>query len=209
MYNYWVSINEISDDITSSYPEFESYLTTANLILFKLTGERYPGIRTITECHSLDASHEYLNLWLNHSDVSDISEVSSGGVVIPPEDYTLRSGRILRKESGLWNMYENEICVTYTHGMNPPLPAKEAVTRLATELYLADHDKERCSLPSRVTSVQTQNMTVQMIDPMDFLERGRVGITSIDYFITAVNPSRSKKRPKIVSARRSRGTTRR
>ena len=76
---------------------------------------------------------------------------------------------------------------------------QRAVDVLANELLLADSNSPDCRIPERVQSVSRQGVSWTMIDPQDFLDKGRTGIYEVDMLIRAVNPSGAKRRVRVFS----------
>jgi len=73
--------------------------------------------------------------------------------------------------------------VQYTIGDNLPPGAKSAVLNLATE-YAAALCGEKCNLPERITSIVRQGVSWTILDPQTFMDKGLVGISRIDSWIT-------------------------
>lgn len=222
----WITPAETMDP-TGEYTEYA--ISFASWILFKLTAEKYPGNSQVTECYSLDNdNYEYsaevvngqlynlprsslsrgsYKLMLRHSAVTSVSSVSIGGVILDPSEYQLRNRAFIVKTNKTpWNYSSNnEICVTYSHGANPPLAGKMAATRLANELILNAMDSDECALPENITNVSRQGISYTLADTSDFLSSGKTGIPFVDQFIVAANPGFAKKRPKVFSPDRPNG----
>lgn len=201
----------------------------ASLILHKLSGEKYHGIRTTTEAYSLDSygSMQYLpalingeffhipkgarndgtrRLRLRNSPVLSVESVTVSGREIT--DYQLRNNAYLVRKNGLPWITDpvNEVEVTYTHGAPPPSLGKMAAIRLANELIWYEQGSDNCALPERVTSsISRQGVSYTLLDPQEFLKEGKTGIYHVDLFLTTVNPGRAKKKPKVFSPDKPRG----
>jgi hypothetical protein len=78
--------------------------------------------------------------------------------------------------------------VTYTQGVAVPTAGKRAVGALACEILKACSNDSSCCLPKRTQSYNRQGMSVVLIDPMEFFDKGRTGIYEVDLFLNAVNP---------------------
>lgn len=217
MATLWISAE---DTIDPTGPYTESAVEFASLILYNLSGKKYPGIQTATEVYTSEASSglmtkPYLvsgemhnlarlssgqrNLQLRNSPVRRVISVKYMGRELDPSEYSLRNGAYLVRANGVpWVLDPiNELEVTYTYGTPPPSAGKRAAIRLANELILADKGSPACSLPERITSVARQGISYTIMDPQEFMSQGKVGIYEIDLFLAAVNPSKAKKRPKI------------
>lgn len=92
-----------------------------------------------------------------------------------------------------------QVVVTYTYGLDTlPIEVTRAIAVLADEL-LAAANGDACRIPERVTSVTRQGVSWTMIDPGDFLDKGRTGIYEIDLLIGVVNPGRARRRVRVFS----------
>jgi len=75
------------------------------------------------------------------------------------------------------------VAVEYTIGDNLPPGAKAATLYLSTE-YGKAFLGEKCNLPERVTSIVRQGVSWTILDPQTFMDKGLVGISRIDSWIT-------------------------
>lgn len=80
--------------------------------------------------------------------------------------------------------------VTFIYGRTPPLAGIHAAAILACEFALACSpvDGVECRLPKRVQSLSRQGVNMVLLDPMEFLAAGKLGIHEVDSFISAWNP---------------------
>lgn len=154
-----------------------------------------------------DISSGFRNLRLRQQPVISVESVTQLGKVLDPVSYTLRNNAYLvRANSMPWLLDSfNDLTVVYTYGLNPPSAGIRAAIRFANELILAEAGSSNCSLPERITSVSRQGVSMTVMDPQDFLEKGRIGIYEVDLFLAAVNPNKAKKRPKVFSVDQPRG----
>jgi hypothetical protein len=95
------------------------------------------------------------------------------------------------------------ITVSYICGSGVPAGGKLAARALAEEM-LSGMTGGPCQLPERVTSVTRQGMTFTLLDPQDFLDKGRTGLYVVDLFLRGANP-RGAMRPARVFIPTSRG----
>lgn len=196
-------------------------IETASFVLYKLTGEKYPGISTSTDVISSSQVADFSTkpaliggrmynlprnsyggqreLDLRQKPVHAVHSVDINGIILDPSEYTLRNNAyIVRRTPNLWILGPtDELTVTYTHGARPPRAGKAAATRLANEIILWYNGDPACALPERITSVSRQGMSYTIVAPQDFLEMGKTGINSVDSFIAAANPDRQRKKPAI------------
>ena len=49
-------------------------------------------------------------------------------------------------------------------------------------------DDETCRLPRGTQSVARQGVTIELSDPMQYLDAGRTGIPEVDQIVKALNP---------------------
>ena len=90
------------------------------------------------------------------------------------------------------------IDVTYNFGNRPSGVVLHAIQVLAAEMQKADVDDDECRLPSRVTTVNRQGVSWTLIDPMDFIDKGRTGIIEVDMALNSAT-TKSKARPRVFS----------
>ncbi|MBB3665908.1 hypothetical protein FB384_004867 [Prauserella sediminis] len=88
--------------------------------------------------------------------------------------------------------------IDYWRGNPVPPGGRRAVALLACELWKACNGLE-CQLPNRVEQVQREGVTMTMVNSQEFLERGRVGITEADMWLSSVNPSGLRQPPAVYS----------
>lgn len=209
------------DTLDPEGPYTEDAIHNASMILYKLTGEKYPGVQTSTDVitsnnygSSMTApkliggqvynlphtgSRSIRELDLRAKPVLSVASVEYRGALLDPSSYTLRNrSYLVRTGQSLWTLDPvHEIVVTYTHGSRPPRVGKNAAIRLANEFILWYQGDSRCTLPERVTSVARQGVSYTILDPQDFVKEGKTGVPQVDSFIAAVNPDRQRKKPAI------------
>lgn len=219
----WITVADIleGDDPSAAWA-----VDAAIWILYKLSGEKYAGIQEVTEVYSsytdnysglptvpvisegqiLHRHSKHVTgskrLQLKNTPVRSVESVKIGGKVVDPSRYQLRGNKYLVRTDGqVWTSSPNrELEVSYTFGVNPPAMGIAAAIRLANELVWADQQSENCTLPERISSsVTRQGVSYTILDPQEFLDKGRTGITIVDMFINTSNPSRAKKRPRVFS----------
>lgn len=219
----WITVDQLGNQTD---PDTAAWaVEAATWILYKLTGEKYAGINSTTEVYSrrqetlgfpvkaqiiggeivhvpTGRSARTNRIRLNKTPARSIEMVRVGGRILDKSSYQLRNNMYLvRTGNGTWDSALNsEIEVTYTYGTEPPAMGITAAIRLANELIWNDQDSELCTLPERISSsVTRQGVSYTILDPQEFLDKGRTGVTVVDMFITASNPSRAKKRPRVFS----------
>lgn len=98
------------------------------------------------------------------------------------------------------------VAITYSYGATVPKAGRIAARILANELVKAKDCPDECQLPTRVTSVSRQGVSYTILDPQEFLDKGRTGIYEIDLFLQATNPARALKKPRVFSPDLPRGS---
>ena len=88
------------------------------------------------------------------------------------------------------------ITVEYTYGSEPAPDVQRAIDQLADQFARADMGGA-CQLPERVTSVVRDGVSWTLIDPQDFLDKGRTGLYYVDLVLKVY--SGGKTRSMVVS----------
>lgn len=91
------------------------------------------------------------------------------------------------RQLGTDNTAEGTFGIVYWRGQPVPTGGKRAVALLACELWKACKGGD-CKIPARVTTIEREGVSYKLIDPQDFLTRGRTGITEIDLWLSTINP---------------------
>lgn len=89
--------------------------------------------------------------------------------------------------------------ITYMRGRPVPEAGRSSLSELACELSKACLGDSTCRLPSRVTSIQRQGITMAMLDPMTFIDYGRTGLYSVDLWLKTVNPKARSRSAAVLS----------
>lgn len=121
--------------------------------------------------------------------VTSVVTVTVDGVLLAPAAYRASAGGWLERLDGRpWAVCAGTTEVVYRHGSPPPQGGKDAAVTLAVELAKDLYGLRGCRLPRRVTAVNRQGVSLDLADPGEFLERGHVGLMSVDLWLSAVNP---------------------
>jgi hypothetical protein len=138
-------------------------------------------------------------VWLE-GPIVDVLEVRVDGQVVDPAAYQVWDGKYLvRQDGNVWpwqqrltdpETAEGSFVVTYTRGQALPPSGQVAAGLLCCELVKARVQDPTCALPERVQHVSREGIDVQFLDPQDFVEDGRTGITAVDQWLHAVNPAK-------------------
>lgn len=213
----WASPADIPDAIKDALPLNDSAyldpLMRASEILWALSGRRWYGggcTERVTLAPALgDEHHESWGVcgcWdlapgapYAHMDQprsirlprvpAAIVSVVEDGVPLASTAYRLaRSGWLERIDGGLWDVCSGTTVITYSFGEPPPRGGRAAAVTLGLELAKDANGISGCKLPKRTTSVTRQGVSIEMFDPQDFLDKGGVGIISVDLWLKSVNP---------------------
>jgi hypothetical protein len=140
----------------------------------------------------------------------EVTQVKIDGAVIPATDYRVDDyGYLVRIEPAgygwptcqdlrLPDTDPNTWSVQFTYGKDIPESGQRAAIDLACELALLCAGGD-CRLPERITNISRQGISMTVLDPFDFLERGKVGIYSVDLFLRTFNPNNRTRRAVIAS----------
>jgi hypothetical protein len=146
-------------------------------------------------CSSCGCTHL---LRLRGAPVLDVSAVSVGARALDPSTYAVYDHSYIAAPSRCWNTCD-DVTVTYRYGAPPPALGRIAAKALADQYVLAMEDSDECTLPQRVTQISRQGMSWTLLDPQDFLDKGRTGIYQVDLFLSTVNPDGARMRARVFS----------
>jgi len=109
------------------------------------------------------------------------------------------AGWLERTDGKGWVVCGDVTEISYAWGVAPPEAGKRAAVALAVEFALAYNNDSSCQLPQRVQTVTRQGITVGVLDPQEFLDKGRTGIYLVDLFLVAANPHQLRRRARVWS----------
>jgi hypothetical protein len=95
-----------------------------------------------------------------------------------------------------------QIRLSYQFGSTITASARRAVLMLAHQFWLETAQCStcgECELPTRTTTVTREGISYTMLDPQDYLDRGKTGLPSVDLWIATVNPRRALRAPGVWS----------
>jgi hypothetical protein len=146
---------------------------------------------------------------LGRSPVISVEQVQIDADILDPSEYRIDESKwLVRTCYGGWPTCQKLSCpigdpctfeVQFTWGQDPPQIGKSAAGKLSTELYKADQPGLACTLPQRITSITRQGVSIAILDPQTFLDKGLTGNYQIDIFIKAYNPGGQVRRPTVFS----------
>lgn len=131
--------------------------------------------------------------------VRSITQVMIDGAVVDPSEYFVRDQKwLIRKNGARWPHCQAQdadddaagaFAVTYVYGKTPPELGQRAAVALACEIYKSCTPGLECALPTGVTRVTRQGITIERA----FFQRDdqgvwRTGMAAVDLFLNGLNP---------------------
>lgn len=127
------------------------------------------------------------------------SVTAPDGTPVDPDDIRLYNDHIVAvpvpRAPELCSSGPRTVDIDYTYGLLelPPVVASAAAV-LADEMSMADSGDANCRIPERVTSVNRQGTSWTLLDPMEFMDKGRTGIYEVDLAINVARPAKRRAR---------------
>jgi hypothetical protein len=179
----------------------EEATAIAKSIVVVLCGDRWtnPPVR-MTDEYPLTESG-----WISLAGrpVREIHSVTVNGEAVAVTIADVRNRFLLRLPTSVRRLICNPdtaVEVDYTYGvLNLPVVLQRAIDEMAAQILLAENNDAECKIPERVTNIQRQGVSWTLLDPQDFLEKGRTGIYEVDLAIQTLNPARAHRRARIFS----------
>jgi hypothetical protein len=123
---------------------------------------------------------------------ADGTPLDAGDYLIEPGGYLgAVPGRAVRLPAGT-----RSLTLTYVAGRNPPPDAVTQAGTLAVELGRAQVDPDSSALPSNVTSIARQGVTMTMEAGYKIAAAGSTGLPAVDLWLATVNPTRQRRPPR-------------
>lgn len=165
---------------------------------------------------------------LSRGPVISVQQVKVYGDVVDPARYRLDGGNRLVWRPDLDPAHQNRwgnwpACqmldradtedftwsVAYTYGRTPPAGGKMAAASLACQLALAlapaADEGGACRLPTRVTNITRQGVSMVVLDPLTLIQDGMVGLAEVDLWVSSVIKGRQRRGGAIMVPGRPRG----
>lgn len=184
-------------------------------VMYELLGRRWvwPRLRVV-DVHLIAP-----DIYLSGRPVTEVISVTGpDGVQLAPQSWELSSNARLRLPASFvryWmpsNMPQHgliqgypyasgpcsaaEVKVEYVYGSRPPEQVRYATDLLAKELEQAAIGGD-CNLPKRVTNISRQGLSMALLDPQDFLDKGKTGVPEIDLAISVFNRGNARMRARV------------
>lgn len=202
-------------------------IQTATQILWAASGRRFGTCRTVERplgqvcgciavgpcirCNDPLAGVQYVRL--ARRPVTRLHAVTIDGVTLPIDSFAIADNRyLLRLDGDAWP-HDNDLTIAldapdptgtwaidYSYGKRVPHLGQMAVAELAVELGKACQGDNTCKLPKRIQNVTRQGMSMTLIDPQEYLDKGRWGLTLVDQFIASTNPNRLRRSARVFRA---------
>lgn len=146
--------------------------------------------------------------------VHSVTSVKINGVLVPGTEYAVHDHRsLVRVGDGCWpdcqdltadpdDVNGTAFEVVYQQGVPVPLGGQYAAGVYACELIKSCTGQSGCRLPRRVQSISREGVSMQFIDPLDFLKDGLTGLYEVDAWITSVNPDHLRQVSRVYSVDR-------
>ena len=143
--------------------------------------------------------------------VGRVDEVKVGDTILDPSKYSVVDGHYLVLSDGSeWQgCGGRNLTVTYLNGYPVDIMGSYAAGALAEEYLKAVSGDKKCRLPTGVTNITRQGITMEV--GTGLFPEGVTGITEVDTYTMLWNPNGLRVRPKVYSpdVNRQRQTTRR
>ena len=205
----WVTPDQLSN-VDADSVDLDSVCMVASEILFMLSGRQF-GVREklVRPTSSVDG-------WCGRSErelvlpgpIREIIELRLNGQVLTEAQYmVVDRRRVLRVPNGLWPFGQNlakpttengTFSVHFKWGKDVPEGGKAAAKLFAQQLALYMAGK-KCSLSDKLSTVTRQGTTRTYLDPSEFTRLSRTGLYLVDSWLSAVNPSGARRRPRVLS----------
>ena len=129
--------------------------------------------------------------------INSIDEIIIDGETLDPETYAIKAYRsVVRTDGQGWPCSNNLAgdvgdpgtwTVTYSYGKPVPAGGKFVAAIFACQIALSRCGGDSC-LPARLKSISRQDVELDFADPLEFLDKGQVGIYEVDMWLESVNP---------------------
>ncbi len=128
--------------------------------------------------------------------VSEVLEVRVDGAILPTTDYRQDNLGLVRLGGESWPKFQDmsadpltdpdTFMVTYMRGRAVPPGGQLAAGVLACEMAKMICGDKTCKLPKRVTSINREGVTIDMIDSFAMMwTKGSTGISIVDFWIAS------------------------
>jgi hypothetical protein len=201
----WYDPELLSDSMSIEIELATRAVLEATWAIKKLTGDRFNGKQCWSDDYQIRYDQRRLQIYKDVGRVLYVAAVSpcsdteteltnachiGNGLIRLGCPHNSLSGTCCGPyiEMGDFSACESRyIRVIYQTKANVPPGADRVVMQLAREYVYAACGDKKCRLPERITSVTRQSVSWTILDPQEFLDRGLIGIGSIDHWLNVVN----------------------
>lgn len=192
----------------------DALATVASQLLYWRSGRQWPGVCDVTvsptmwaplvprweqtrvRCGCGCGSWSSTRYPLPTGPVVAVTEVLIGDTPLDPTSWRVDDwSTLVRTDGRPWPC--RGWTVTYQAGEEPPAAGAYAARTLACEMAKAADGDDSCRLPTRVTELVRQDVTLAMTPIGELLEQGLTGIPEVDHFVGAVNPHGAMGRARV------------
>jgi hypothetical protein len=141
--------------------------------------------------------------------VCEVMEVVIGGDVVPTGSYRVDDLEwLVRTDGGTWPTCQamapaltepNTFGVKEMRGEPLPPGGQRALGELMSELYKACKNDKTCCLPRGVQTIAKQGLSLNVLQPLEFLDKGKTGLYWTDLWLSAVNPLARREGARVTS----------
>jgi hypothetical protein len=131
--------------------------------------------------------------------VGAVLEVRVNGEVLPPDAYRVDNGtHLVRTDHGVWPGEQSDLfTVTYLNGYPVDSVGQYVGGLLAVEFLNGMIASKKCRLPSSVTSLSRNGVSMEITQGM--FPDMRTGINEIDAYLMQWNPNALRRAPGVYS----------
>lgn len=182
-------------------------LYAAQGILSLLAGGHIHGAGTATDVYVLNGPvHRVSTTFRPIREIHSAEIISEQGSVL--QTLTLGPyGQIAFVDRSLINFRSpcrdrGMLRITYDFGSTLTIAARTTLLYYARQLFLAGPcgDRSLCELPERVTSISREGISMSLIDPQTFIDKGRTGLIRVDQWLSTYLSRKGMGRPGVFSA---------
>jgi hypothetical protein len=204
----WATVDDLPAErptLPGGDEEWSRYLLVASEVLYGLTGRRFAGLRERAvelyapptcgddPCHRCAPRAVRLP---NRPVVELLAVRTAGGDPLPAADYRIARGGYLEPRPGSRARMPScsvPLRLRYRHGRDAGDSGRAHAIQLADALGRARLDPDTSPLPSTVTSIVRQGITVTQQTASQLVDLGQTGLAPVDLWVATVNPHRSRR----------------
>lgn len=164
-----------------------------------------------------DQDWSHSSRWLSEirlpsTPVVSITEVRLDGAVLLADRYRIANRRslVMTPQPGDqwqgWPAFQDDhlddtepgtFSVKYKYGFGPPRAGAIMAARYGCQIALSG--TAECKLPERVQTISRQGVSMTVLDPLDFIQNGQVGLPIVDNWVGSVWARRKRRRSTVTA----------